>query len=103
MLKTKKVIVGSQVFKLLKDSDMYRDRNLLGLCHKDHSLIKYSDQHPESVVADTVLHEVLHAIWHNYLSEDSAEEEKAVTMLTHGLIQVIRDNPKFIDEIRGML
>jgi hypothetical protein len=32
-----------------------------------------------------------------------AEEEEAVTMLAHGLAQVMKDNKKFFEEIRRML
>ncbi len=103
-MKTKKVKIGAQVYALSRKEKVYQDGSeVMGLCHKNISVIEYGSQYPEEVLADTVLHEVLHAVWHNYLDEPQAEEEKAVTMLAHGLIQVIRDNPKFIDELRGML
>ena len=58
---------------------------------------------PDDVLADTILHETLHAIWGSYVEQEQAEEETVVTMLSHGMCQVIRDNKKFIEEITDLL
>ena len=103
MLKTKKLKIGGQVYKVIRDDKQCEERGYLGICFKDHSKIFYTEDYPKETVADTLIHEMLHAIWRNYLDEGAVEEEKAVTMLAHGLIQVMRDNPKFFDEIRSMI
>jgi hypothetical protein len=48
-------------------------------------------------VADTLLHEILHACWWTGELPPKANEEKAVTVLAHGLLQVLRDNPAVVD------
>lgn len=52
--------------------------------------------------ANTLLHEALHCIYDiNLPSTDEYKkiEEEIVTQLTHGLIQMIQDNPKVIEFI----
>lgn len=49
--------------------------------------------------ADTLLHEILHAIWRETsLNEtiDAEVEEKIVRTLTTGLVGVLRDNPAVV-------
>jgi len=47
-------------------------------------------------LADTVLHEVMHAIWRDRCLEDGDAEERTVGALTTGLVGVLRDNPDFV-------
>lgn len=101
-MKTNKLKIGSQVYKLKAKGALLQEQSVLGLCFKDISEIHYSELKPPDVIADTILHEVLHAIVHNYLY-DIEEEEEIVTQMAHGLVQVMRDNPKFFDELRAML
>ncbi len=46
-------------------------------------------------LADTVLHEVLHAIYRVWALSDADDEERTVTAMTTGLVSVLRDNPQF--------
>ncbi|SMG43139.1 hypothetical protein [Paraburkholderia susongensis] len=67
-----------------------------GLCHRGEQRIEIRDGLPAGEEADTVLHEILHAILHGMgvqLSE--AVEEKFVLATASGLISVLQDNPKF--------
>ena len=102
-MKTKRIKVGHQQYKLIRDDSIYIERGLLGLCLKDEAKIVYAGGKPPDVVADTILHETMHAIWHAYVYRQEVEEEEAVTMLTHGLVQVMRDNKKFFEELKGLL
>lgn len=52
--------------------------------------------------AHTLLHEVLHAVIHEY-ELNIRSEERVVKTLENALMQVIRDNPKFVDYLQGEL
>lgn len=103
MIKTKKLKIGYQNYKLVNNTEVLSRNNMHGLCHKDQGVIEYNTTYGPQALADTLVHEVLHAIWFLHLDEEEVEEEKAVTMLAHGLCQVIKDNPKFIKEVQGLL
>ena len=47
---------------------------------------------------DTLLHEVLHAIWsQTALDQDEDEQERIVRSFTPWLLQVLRDNPELVE------
>ena len=46
-------------------------------------------------LADTVLHELLHAIFQTFALKDDDDEERIVSALATGIIGVLRDNPNF--------
>lgn len=70
------------------------ERASVGECHRPNGTIKVKvDQAPEDV-ADTIIHEVLHAIWQER-SLPEGSEERAVTALAHGLTALMADNPGF--------
>lgn len=59
-------------------------------------------------LADTAVHELLHAVWRYYGLTDNVSipddvEEQVVSVLAHGLVQVMRDNPEFIDWLREQM
>lgn len=104
MIKTKKLKIGHQVYTLKNDTKRMKGLDYLGLCEQDKACISYDGDQVDSTVADSVLHETLHAIVHNYIFQiNNCHEEEIVTQMTHGLIQVMRDNPKFFDEIKVLL
>jgi hypothetical protein len=50
---------------------------------------------------DTVIHELLHAVYWSYNIAGSDDEERTVATMSTGLTQVLRDNPdlrRFIEE-----
>lgn len=52
------------------------------------------DMPSPSKVAYTFLHEVMHAIWYAYgIEEKKDDEERIVTLMSHGWTQVHADNP----------
>ena len=55
---------------------------------------------PPQMMAETVLHEVLHAIGGLYL-ESQEISEHMISMLAQGLLQVIQDNPEFTKYVSG--
>jgi hypothetical protein len=55
-------------------------------------------------IADTILHEVLHAICYDQkLKLEDEEEERIVLALATGLTRFFRDNPEYTDKLMGMI
>lgn len=71
-----------------------------GLCDNQKMLITIlEDQHPAEEL-DTVIHELLHAIWHQMsMGEHLPEEEVLVRKTAGGLTQVFLDNTHLIKYI----
>lgn len=62
--------------------------------------IKINDLHPsKSMIVDTLLHEIGHAIIWTY-NVNLADEESIVSGITPGWTQVYRDNPWLMDWIK---
>ena len=64
-----------------------------GQCDKMRGVIYVCTEDDPLVVVDTLIHELLHAIWHEYGLDEKEDEERAVLMLATGLTQVLADNP----------
>jgi hypothetical protein len=55
-------------------------------------------------LVDTVLHEVLHAIWRlGQLKDKKEDEERVVSVMATYLTQVLRDNPALMPWLRKHL
>ena len=55
-------------------------------------------------IADTIIHEVLHAICDDQkLKLEHEEEERIVGALANGLTRFLRDNPEFREKLVGLL
>jgi hypothetical protein len=54
-------------------------------------------------LADTLIHEITHAIWWVQGLEDKDEEERTVGTLSTGWTQVYRDNPWILDWLKKAL
>ena len=46
-------------------------------------------------LADTVLHELLHAVFATFCLKDEDDEERIVSAMATGIVGILRDNPKF--------
>ncbi len=91
----KSVRVGPHDIKItiLPAADMADDFGTIEMANLE---MRLCDQYAAgSMAVDTVLHEVLHAIWHVSLKETQAEEA-IVSTISSQLTQVIRDNPEFV-------
>ncbi len=71
----------------------------------DHQnfIIRVDTSFPRAQTADTLLHEILHAIWGERQLEDEDKEERTVATLASGLCAVMRDNPDLMPWIEGAL
>lgn len=66
-----------------------------GECDKNYAHIKVDTRFGAASSANTLLHEVFHAMWREAdLPTDI--EEKAVTLMANQLCGVWRDNPEFV-------
>lgn len=54
---------------------------------------------PPSVVSETLIHELLHAIYYDRNIQDDDDEERTVTLMAGGLATLFRDNPHLVDWI----
>lgn len=83
-----KIIPGE--FNLDGDLGAYRD---------EESEIYINTTKPKREILNTLLHETLHAICHNYGLRESMEckeEEKLVSVLANGLTQTFVTNPELL-------
>jgi hypothetical protein len=68
-----------------------------GMCSKDKQVIYMDTTATDSVQLDTLLHEILHGIWWTGALEDEDKEERIVSVLATGLVQVFKDNPSILE------
>lgn len=80
--------------KLLKADETNGD------CHADECLIRLDSTRPPSLVAQTLLHEVLHAVW-VFTPLPTKREEDVVTALSPILLDVLRRNPEVVAFLVG--
>lgn len=70
--------------------------DVYGLCYRGEQRIEVRDGLPAGEEADTVLHEILHAILFGMgVKSRESTEEKFVLAIASGLLSVLQDNPKF--------
>lgn len=67
-------------------------------CDKLNHIIRVRTDMKACETANSLLHEILHAIW-NVGAIDSGDEEKCVTIFANQLIQIMQDNPVVMDWI----
>lgn len=65
-----------------------------GQCDKHEKTIYICTDTKPAIVADIFIHECMHAIWDYFNLEDSEDEEKAVSVLSSGLVDLFVSNPK---------
>jgi hypothetical protein len=100
------VKIGRRVYNFrFKD---YIAGNCLGLCEFPHKSIRgritVKTGQTDFNTADTILHEVLHAICDNRkLKLEDNEEERIVAALATGLTHFFRDNPEFRDKVMRLI
>lgn len=67
-----------------------------GECDRFNNVIRVRDDISRQRSAETMIHEILHAVWDTQGLGDNETEERIVTCFGLGLSQVIRDNPDFV-------
>lgn len=94
------VTVGPHRFEIRTDDDTRRQldgNGKLGETHADLLIINVNTDRPGTAVAETVLHEVLHAVWHVAgIAAEYDTEELVVNAMAPTLLQVLRSNPEMV-------
>ncbi|HEY1772410.1 MAG TPA: hypothetical protein VGH91_04380 [Gammaproteobacteria bacterium] len=99
MTELKRLKVGRRCYRVVRQH-MPKD---YGSVNFNRGIIRIDDPQPPGVVVDTVLHELLHAIWADFKLPDRPTEERAVTALAQGLMAVFRDNPGLATYIERLI
>lgn len=97
------VRIGAHNYEIRSDDEtllLLREAGSCGDSRPDRLLIRIDVDLPRTSCAETVLHEILHCIWHQTslrVDDDAAEaEEKVVSALTPVLFNVLRSNPHIV-------
>lgn len=93
----KKIRIGYRDYTIVPIKSQHMEMNeAFGLCNNvEAKIFVCTDMAPE-VVADTFLHEIMHAIWYYMGLDDKDDEENVVNRLSSGLICAMVDNPELL-------
>lgn len=92
------VVVGPHIYEVRLVDGLRHDEEdpLLGVCFTDDLLISLDADQPPSVMRETLLHEIVHALAHQWSLGDTSDEEAWASALGVGLLQVFRYNPDLV-------
>ena len=88
---------------------LYDGEQVLGLYENHKSLIQVSTQQSDSMMADSLLHEIIHAVHYIQIGismkeeELTIKEEQLTTLTATSLCQVFKDSPNVINWILNNL
>ena len=94
--------VGYQDYTTILDTAEGIRRRHSGETDFDKFTITVSAHVSKVELADTLIHEVLHAIFHSQ-GLNTPDEENLVTNLAHGLVDVFRRNPGLVFYLLSLL
>jgi hypothetical protein len=102
-LRPKSIRVMGKLYKLRFIPTSPIEHNNLGQCDHKKMLITIEDDQIPVEELDTVIHEILHAIWYQMsIGEGPMEEEPLVRRTANGLLQIILDNPELLKYISAV-
>lgn len=88
--------VGPHVWRVRRRA-LDADGELYGRTEEQRLLITIAPGRAPSQERDTLLHELLHALWsHCALDQDDDEQERIVRSLAPWLLAALRDNPQLV-------
>lgn len=80
------------------------EQKLCGQMNQTRETIEIDTALSGKMAVTTVIHEIMHAIWHNSLEGDAAIKQEGFCQLCDSnLMQVFMDNPKLLDWIKQTL
>jgi len=92
-----KIKIGPHVFTVISRDQAWFDENrMYGRMYSTELTIEVCLNFSPTVVLDTFLHEVLHAVYFVYGMECKDNEERTVGVMSTGLTQVLVDNPTLL-------
>lgn len=94
----KKVKIGSREYKVIKRSKRWgKKHKAYGQIQYDKRIIELSNDQNSKELADTLLHELIHSIIHEYkIKLDGRKEESLVTKISNGFTDVFSKNPNLL-------
>ena len=100
-----KIKIGYRDYKLEEWKQTVASANeAQGQFFAKEGIIGYTAEEKGVSHANTLLHEILHAIVYQWnLELEEKEEEKLVNSLTNGLTTVFVDNPKLMDYLKDKI
>ena len=99
-----KIKVGYREYKLEKWKQTVANANdAHGQFFAKEGIIGYTEEEKGISHANTLLHEILHAIVYQWNIELGDKEEPVVNGLTNGLTTVFVDNPKLMDYLKDKI
>ena len=96
-----KIKIGYKEYRLEKWKQTVASANeAQGQFYAKEGIIGYTDDEKGDSHANTLLHEIIHAIVYQWNIDVGEKEETIVNGLTNGLTTVLVDNPKLIDYLK---
>ena len=90
-LPSKVYVLGYEYIIEEMSEKLHKEREAYGDCCNDKKLIRIYCGTVLSVVRDTLLHEILHAIWHLSYLQNNEEEENDIPRMSTALIGFFDD------------
>ena len=90
----KKIRIGAIDYKV-ECAKRDKDVDDFGSTRTQTATIIYKSEQTSQQLANTLLHECLHAIWDEFDLKDKEDEESVCTKMANGLCALIRNNPDF--------
>lgn len=93
--------VGPHTFEIRHDPDtarLLRDDDSRGDTYTEALMIRLDDRNPSTVVAETLLHELMHAAWYvtALRAVENPDEEAVCQALAPVLLGILRDSPELV-------
>jgi hypothetical protein len=102
-LRPKSIRVMGKVYQIKFIPTSPIDHENLGQCDHRKMLITIEDDQVPVEELDTVIHEILHAIWYQMsIGEGPMEEEPLVRRMANGFIQVFLDNQNLLKYVAAI-
>ena len=96
-----KIKIGYKEYRLEKWKQTVASANeAQGQFFAKEGIIGYTDEEKGVSHANTLLHEIIHAVVYQWNIDVGEKEETIVNGLTNGLTTVLVDNPKLMDYLR---
>jgi Zn-dependent peptidase ImmA (M78 family) len=95
-----KVRIGVLTFPIGHARPGDLDESDYGIFHDDHGIGVAPALSPDAM-ASTIMHEIIHAIWHTYKLPETVDEESAARLLEGPMLAFLFDNPALIAQLRA--
>lgn len=103
MIPFKTIRVGPFDITIKQLAGEERDRCMGMYSDTQMALLMRETYHSEKQEAETLIHELLHAIYSVFGVKPKDPEERVISQMSIGMASVIRDNPKVIEWLKEKL